>query len=277
VVDAVQRMTEFRLAAHRFWFEARERVSFGPSAANTFRGAFGHILRRVASPGEYARWFEPAARGGPSGFADPPRPFVIRAHELDGREFGAGDRLSIDVHAFLGGAEAVFGRVFEELGRLRLVGSECREVVAPVVGDEGHEGLTLVFRTPTELKSGGAVLREAPFEVVVARAADRVGELTRLYGAGELELDHRGLRERARAVRMTSSALSWASRSRTSSRTGQTHPVGGFVGPVRYDGPVGEFVPLLRAAYWTGIGRQTVWGKGVIEVELPCLPRSPVQ
>jgi hypothetical protein len=259
-------MTEFRLAAHRFWFEAREHVSFGTSAANTFRGAFGHILRRVAAPEEYARWFEPPARSGPSGFADPPRPFVIRAHELDGREFEAGERLSIDVHAFLDGGSAVFGRVFGEWGRLRLAGAECREVVAPLMGDEHREGLALVFRTPTELKSGGTVLREAPFEVVVARAADRVGELSRLYGDG-VELDHRGLRERARAVRTVSSSLEWESRTRTSTRTGQTHPVGGFVGSAWYEGECGEFVGLLRAAYWTGIGRQTVWGKGVVELD----------
>ncbi len=25
-------------------------------------------------------------------------------------------------------------------------------------------------------------------------------------------------------------------------------------------------IPVNRAAHWTGVGRQTVWGKGVIEV-----------
>jgi hypothetical protein len=258
-------MIEFRLEVLRFTFEARERVEFGPAAANTFRGAFGHILRNVASPEVYARWFEPPARSGPSGFADPPRPFVIRSHELDGRSFEVGERLSVDAHAFLPGGTAVFESVFAELGRQRLVGSEGREVVAPVVGGEERGELELRFQTPTELKSGGVVLRDAPFEVVVGRAADRVGELSRLYGSG-LELDHRGLRERARLVRVVSSELQWERRSRTSSRTGQTHPVGGFVGRARYSGKCGEFVNLLRAAYWTGIGRQTVWGKGVVVV-----------
>jgi hypothetical protein len=267
MVGAIQRMTEFRLEVLRFTFEAREPVSFAPgAAANSFRGAFGHILRTVASAEEYARWFEPPAHGGPSGFADPPRPFVIRAHQLDGRSFAAGERLYVDVHAFLPGGAGVFERVFRERERLRLVRTECRDVAVPLVGEETRDGLTLAFRTPTELKSGGAVLREAPFEVVVARAADRVGELARLYGGGELAIDHRGVRERARAVRVVESALEWESRSRTSSRTGQTHPVGGFVGWVRYEGACGEFVNLLRAAYWTGIGRQTVWGTGVVEV-----------
>jgi len=62
-----------------------------------------------------------------------------------------------------------------------------------------------------------------------------------------------------------SSDLRWIAARRRSSRTGQTHPLGGFVGEVRYAGEVSEFLPILRAAYWTGIGRQTVWGKGVVE------------
>jgi hypothetical protein len=29
-----------------------------------------------------------------------------------------------------------------------------------------------------------------------------------------------------------------------------------------------EFVPFLRAARWTGVGRQTVWGNGEIGLDL---------
>jgi hypothetical protein len=53
---------------------------------------------------------------------------------------------------------------------------------------------------------------------------------------------------------------------RRSSRTGQIHPIGGFVGDAEYEGELTEFVPVLSAAQWTGVGRQTVWGKGAIAV-----------
>ena len=33
-----------------------------------------------------------------------------------------------------------------------------------------------------------------------------------------------------------------------------------------YRGDLAAFLPYLRAARWTGVGRQTVWGKGEIEV-----------
>jgi len=35
---------------------------------------------------------------------------------------------------------------------------------------------------------------------------------------------------------------------------------------VEYEGDLTEFVPYLRAARWTGVGRQTAWGKGAIEI-----------
>ena len=55
---------------------------------------------------------------------------------------------------------------------------------------------------------------------------------------------------------------------RRSSRTGQTHPLGGFIGNAKYHGDLSEFVPYLRAAEWTGVGRQTVWGKGEIACDV---------
>jgi len=67
----------------------------------------------------------------------------------------------------------------------------------------------------------------------------------------------------------SASGANWAnarmavsSAARRSSRTGQTHSLGGFVGKAEYQGDLTEFVPYLRAAQWTGVGRQTAWGKG---------------
>src|SRR5688500_13231330 len=46
-----------------------------------------------------------------------------------------------------------------------------------------------------------------------------------------------------------------------SSRTGQVDSIGGITGSAVYEGALEDFVPILRAAEWTGVGRQTVWGK----------------
>jgi hypothetical protein len=55
---------------------------------------------------------------------------------------------------------------------------------------------------------------------------------------------------------------------RLSTRTGQSHSIGGFVGTAEYQGDLTEFLPYLEAARWVGVGRQAVWGKGEIAVVL---------
>jgi hypothetical protein len=65
---------------------------------------------------------------------------------------------------------------------------------------------------------------------------------------------------------MTSCTLQRIEAERRSGSTGQTHSLGGFIGEAEYEGDLRDFLPYLKAAKWTGVGRQTVWGKGEIEV-----------
>jgi hypothetical protein len=126
--------------------------------------------------------------------------------------------------------------------------------------------VTLRFVTPTELKSSGALTGRPEFPVLFGRLRDRISTLRALYGAGPMDLDFRGLGERAAAVRMTKVSLVWEQVQRKSGRTGQVHSIGGFTGSAVYEGDLGEFLPWLRAARWVGVGRQTVWGKGDVRV-----------
>jgi CRISPR-associated endoribonuclease Cas6 len=307
---------DLRLYAYRFRFEALDAVCFPPGAAsNAFRGAFGHIFRRLACrpdcPGAevcpqrdlcaYARLFEPAWVGGPSGFADAPRPFVIRAAALDGRRFLPGDDLPVDVHVFDLGEPVLEYLVqsFQQLATAGIGPDRGRVGLASVyalttsrtAGDCLYEAnaytaaspppiklpltdsarspvnsVLLRFLTATELKSGGRILADAPFSAVFARARDRIAALCALYGRRQIPLNFHYLDEQAGGVEIRRSDLHWVPARRQSSRTGQVHPLGGFVGEVEYSGDLAPFLPILRAAYWTGIGRQTVWGKGAVEV-----------
>ena len=118
--------------------------------------------------------------------------------------------------------------------------------------------------TPTELKWKERVVSEPSFHMLFARARDRVSTLRTFYGDGPLDFDFRDLGERAGVVRMTRCDLRHIAVERRSSRTGQVHSIGGFVGKAEYEGDLTEFVPILRVAQWTGVGRHTVWGNGVI-------------
>jgi hypothetical protein len=132
--------------------------------------------------------------------------------------------------------------------------------------------VTIRFVTPTELKSAHGASRghqsiPAPeFAILATRIRDRISTLGALYGDGPLSLDFRAFGQRAAAVRIKRCELNHVSVHRRSSRTGQVHPIGGFVGEVEYEGDLTEFMPYLHAACWTGVGRQTAWGKGEMEI-----------
>jgi hypothetical protein len=309
----------FRFHPLRFSFIALQSVYFPPGkSANILRGAFGIIFRRIACTPDcgdaqvcelaaccpYARMFEPSALGGPSGFADLPRPFVFRATHLDGRTMGPDESFSFDLNLFdlQSPAIAYLILAFGQLGQAGLGPGRGRAHLAEVsqLDEQGRtitriydgtsfllqqqipplelsldpppervERIRVQFLTPTELKSGQQVAARPEFGVLAGRIRDRLSKLRELYDDGPLPINFRGFGERAAQIQMTRCSISRMDVERRSSRTGQVHPIGGFVGEAEYEGDLTEFVPYLRAAKWTGVGRQTVWGKG--ELETICL------
>jgi hypothetical protein len=287
-------------------------VFFPPGlAANTIRGALGTIFRKLACspdcPGArtcterercpYARLFEPVALWtGPSGLRDHPRPFVIRAVDLDGATVAAGCTFAFDLHLFdldqralphfissfqqlaehgLGaGRGLALLESVDQMDQMRLVRKQLYRdgrleppgppVIVPLDAGKQCRRLTVRFTTPTELKSGGDLVDRPEFEVLFARARDRVSSLRSLYGGGPVNADFRALGLLARQVRMTRCDLRRENPVRRSTKTGQRHSIGGFLGEADYEGEMDQLLPWIEAAVWTGVGRQTVWGKGTL-------------
>jgi CRISPR-associated endoribonuclease Cas6 len=279
---------EFRVLPVRVQFETHDKLYFPPrEVTNIFRGALGLALRQVccdeACPGAracgraaecaYAALFEPRWDEGPSGYRNAPRPFVLRCAEpLDLRvnlfdvdtppleKFEQAFRVIAEAGIGPGRAKSVL-RSFEPQPVLRL----------PLRGTPAIGWVTLRFVTPTELKSGGEVYPKPEFGLLIERLAERVWTLGRFYQQWR-DWDCRELLQEARLVQLVHWQWQYEHRQRRSSRTGQTHSLGGFVGTATYEGPVGVFLPLLEIGRWTGIGRQTVWGKGEIQVGEAKLP-----
>lgn len=253
----------------------------------------------------YAILFEPRAAGrGPSGLADLPRPFVFRATDLEGQHVGPGKFFEFRLHLFYTSEEAVlyfilaFARLADagigptrgraellEVTQLDLDLSPIQQVYAnshfvvdhlkpPVVLDLRPSSNELAHRaevrfiTPTELKADGKIITDPDFATLISRIRDRISNLRSFYGPGPLDIDFVRFAEQARQVRKVVSEIDQVHMVRRSSRTGQIHPIGGFVGRIVYEGALTEFLPYLRAATWTGVGRHTVWGKGMVEVRV---------
>jgi hypothetical protein len=243
-------------------------LEFPTPAANRFRGALGNNLREREDDA-YERFFDPALHSGPSGLSDPPRPFVIRAAHLDGARVPKGEVFHFDLHLF--DLRSRWPEVLAET--LRLTNFAWLQ---DVMGDKPMtldlspaETVTRTrvrFLTPMELKSRGGLGETPEFGILAARIRDRVSTLRQLYGEGPLVLDFGAFGERAAAVKMTRCNVRRAEAQRRSGSTGQTHSLGGFVGEAEYEGDLTEFMPYLRAAQWTGVGRQTTWGKGAIAI-----------
>ena len=250
----------------------------------------------------YARTFEPASLGdSPSGLSDWPRPFVFRARHLDARTIPAGSRFHFDVNLFQLRDPPIeyFVLAFARLAEEGLGPGRGRAALAAVdqIDPDGRpvwrlfDGQTLSgpagmapsevtlerlsaparrvevrFLSPTELKHRHQLAQQPEFGVLMARIRDRLSTLSQLYGDGPLEMDFAEFGRRAQRVKMTRCELAGVEVSRLSARTGQRHPLGGFVGFAEYEGELAEFIPFLEAAQYSGVGRHTTWGKGEIQV-----------
>jgi hypothetical protein len=250
----------------RFEFRARETICFPPDkAANVLRGALGMALHDT--PG-WSAIFHPEASAGPSGFASPPRPFVFRVRHLDGVQIQPRMPFHVDMNVFRNDpADVVALRdAFAAFPGAELIAVGGSSVTLDLSPRAAPGAIEIDFLTPTELRHNNELVPRPEFPVLFARIRDRIANLRRLYGAGTLDLDFAGMDERAMQIRMTHCDIGQKQIERRSGRTGQSHPIGGFRGSARYEGPLGEFLPWLEAARHTGVGRQCVWGKGEIAV-----------
>ena len=237
-------LAAFRVLRHRFRFEVLSPVYFPPyKAENVLRGMAGLLL--PASAGEI---LNPIWRSAPSGFATPPKPFVFRAHHLDGLRFQPGAGLHFDIHDFAprlpirDSFESAMKRLEIEglgpgRGKLRLLSTETDSFRSAAV-ETSKIGLN--FITPTEI--------ETAFDILIARLHDRINALSTCYQNNPLPP-----LERVK-VRVVRDETRHIERQRFSTRTGQTYETGGVVGMLTYEGSLAAAIPYLEVGQWTGIG-----------------------
>lgn len=278
------------LYALRFHLVAQQPLWFSQGkAGNTLRGALGQANLLATDRAHSER------------FTTAPKPFVIRAAHLDGKYLTHAEPFWFDLHLFDRRLPAILGLIetiqswqtlglgatrsevkLESVSNLLRTGAEqaltlLSNELLPVPlhlplrqtqDDEDATRLTVHFVTPTELKADGKVTPLPSFAVLITRIEERIRSLCTAFGSVPLQLPASDWFEQAKQVNLIEQQIEHVSVRRRSSRTGQTHPIGGFTGWIQYEGAIGRYLPLLQAAYWTGVGRQTSWGKGVITLKL---------
>lgn len=249
----------------------------------------------------YARVFENVgpAPGETVRQAAPPHPYVIEPPARTQTRYAVGDLFEFTlllfgeftdylpyfVYAFEAmGEQGLGGRRNHGLGRYRLEAISCnsqslyeaerRQLVphAPTTlmlspGAPAQGELCLRLLAPLRLKFENQLMAELPFHLLVRACLRRISSLFAAFGAGEPDLDYRGLVARAREVTVRDSRLRWHDWQRYSSRQEQTMLMGGMNGEILYRGDIGEYLPLLELARELHLGKQTAFGLGRIDFE----------
>jgi hypothetical protein len=125
----------------------------------------------------------------------------------------------------------------------------------------------LRFHTPARIRIEGNAQFSLSFDLLIRSLLRRLSLLAEVHGRGPLDLDYRGLIERAAQVRTRQSRLRWWDFERYSNRQRCKMKLGGFVGEIEYEGEaISEFLPLIAAGEILHVGSNTTFGLGLYDI-----------
>jgi hypothetical protein len=127
--------------------------------------------------------------------------------------------------------------------------------------------LKLRFITPTRIKIRDDLLLQIDFATLVRNLMRRLSMLMAVHGGRRLDMDFRGLLDRAAAVGTVDSSIRWWDWVRYSATQRTKMRLGGFVGEIAYQGrAMAEWLPLLIAGEVLRVGNGTGFGLGRYEL-----------
>lgn len=217
-----------------------------------------------------------------------PHPFVIEPPPEEKTVYEPGETLRFGV-VLIGKAREYlpyFIYAFEELGNIgigrgkgryrieeissgveRIYTGETKTLRAPAPlelpeQDGPVSRITLKFLTPTRIKYNEQLEPDPEFHVLIRNLLRRVSSLSYFHCQRELNLDFKGVIERAQAVRVVGKELKWIDWERYSARQDTRMKLGGFVGIMAFEGDITEFMPFLRIGEIVHLGKATSFGLG---------------
>ena len=124
------------------------------------------------------------------------------------------------------------------------------------------ERITVRFLTPARIKSEGRLTEEPEFHQLTRSLLRRLSALSYFHCGKRLELDFKGLIERAKRIERAKSELRWHDWERYSGRQKQRMTLGGFIGEVTFAGDFREFLPMLAWGEVLHVGKAASFGLG---------------
>ena len=122
--------------------------------------------------------------------------------------------------------------------------------------------LTVRLLTPTRVTHEGQITDKLPFHVFWRRLIGRISALAYFHCGESLEMDFKGLIEKATTVETTNSTLRWKDWTRYSSRQNRKMKLGGLIGSVDYAGDLAVFIPFVALGAFLHVGKNATFGLG---------------
>jgi CRISPR/Cas system endoribonuclease Cas6 (RAMP superfamily) len=122
--------------------------------------------------------------------------------------------------------------------------------------------VTLLFETPATIVRDERTQKEPTFQAIVSALLRRISSLSQFYCDTLLNLDFRGLVDRAAAVRIIKAHTQWFELERTSQKRHEKMTLRGITGEMSYAGALAEYWPFLIAGQFVHAGKQATFGFG---------------
>ncbi|MBI4330810.1 MAG: CRISPR system precrRNA processing endoribonuclease RAMP protein Cas6 [Chloroflexi bacterium] len=133
-------------------------------------------------------------------------------------------------------------------------------------GNGGHLSIKISLLTPMRLVDRGALVHRLTFPVFIKRLYERLTLLEDRYGVGPATPSP-DLPGEAGEVRVVEDHTRWLDLTSYSRRRNASTPMGGLVGEVAFEGPLGTFLPLLIWGQFTHLGKDVTKGNGWYRVD----------
>lgn len=145
---------------------------------------------------------------------------------------------------------------------------KIQKFVFPIYNDESSENkkIKIEIMSPLRISTKKEFLNEISFKDLIKSSLIRISLLNQIFGENEIEINAKEILEQAKSIATVKSELQWKNQRRFSSTQNQKISMGGITGFIEYEGIVEKFKSILEGAELFGIGKNTSFGCGRIQI-----------